>query len=270
MLILKPMTKNKISERLKGLTVGLVCSVLLVGGIVLANTYYADMVNVYQNEESEENFGGVTFEKEDFTEGFDVNSVPIYDTYGNEYYNIDVTCSTDDRATTTAEDGGTGISTGGYAAETICYWQNPISDKDLVVEDLYLDVTETFSAASTMSVATTTSGGTMPTYPFNQWRTATSGTLTVIASTTVATTKDSQLTGFIGIENYPGTVIDLFGGKADATNAFVTSTKFILDADDFIVVSWHPFGFASTGALTIAGAQTGNVILKGKAYVRGE
>ena len=259
----------------KGLVIGITAAILLVGGLVLAfpdgvqktfniaGDYIEAPANIV-----EETFGGIVHEAEDFTEGFKIDDNWVYDGDGNKYYNISVNCSTDNRATTTADDAGTGISTAGFAAMTICYWQNPLENYDLVVEDLYLDVFETFSIASTMSVASTTSGGTMAQYPYQQWRNATSGTLTLIASTTVATTKDSEATGFIGIENYPGTVIDLFGGKADATNAFVTSTAFVLDADDYVVVSWHPYGATSTRSFDALGGFTGDVWLHGKAYLR--
>ena len=259
--LLKAMNKIKqIIGQWKGLTIGLSMAVLFVGVFALANSYYADTVNVYQSGESEENFSGVVFEEEDFTEGFKVDGKQMYDTYGNKYYNINVNCETDNRATTTAD----AIDGTGLATMTICYWQNPLVDKDLVIEDLRLDVIETFSFASTLQTGTTTSLSTQAVYPYNVW-TAPDGTATlatstpsVIASTTVSTSFDSAIHGMIGIDTEPGGAI-----IADAD-------EFVLDGDAFIIVGWTPYAATSTASFDVAGAFTGDVVMTGKAYVRGE
>ena len=269
MLIFKPMNKNKISERFKGLTVGLVCSVLLVGGIVLASTYYADTVNVYQNGESEENLGGITFEVEDFVEGFKVNSEWVRDTDNLGYYNISVAGNFDNSATTTGE-------TGEWGTTTFAFWQNPNSEKDVIVEDLYLDVTEAFYFnADGLKCSTTTSKGSMPYYPNNVWTassTDTSSGLTIIASTTIGTTFNSKniSDGFIGVNSHPGTAFPTVSGEGHASS----TDKFVLGGDEFIVCTWNLDANATSTASTIpvseGGGFTGAIKLKGKAFLREE
>lgn len=273
------MIKKDIKNQIK--TYLIVCLALVIaGGFVVAANYTSEQnINVegdynYYGSNPEEfveeamGSGGPSLRVPwDFKEGIEVDGKYIVDGNRIDYYNISVDGQTDNRATTTADDSGTGISANGFAAITVAYWTNPDPDNDMIIEDLRIDVFETFSFAGSFSVASTTSGGSLIAYPYQQWRNATSGALTIIASTTVATTKDSKKTGFIGIENYPGTVFNNYEtGSAGDKDA--TTTSFILGPGESTVVSWHPYGATSTRSFTEEGAFTGDFRLLGKAFMR--
>lgn len=234
---------------------------ILVGSIGLAG-----VINIYINDDGDvdvvnpENAGGITADIENFWEGFEVDGETVIDGDGVEYYNISVNCETDNRSTTTAD----GIDGDGFATITGCYWENPNPDDDLVIEDLRFDVIETFSIAGTWQAGTTTSLSTQTAYPYNIW-TAPDGTATlatstpgVIASTTVSTTFESEANGMIGVDTEPGGAI-----IADAD-------EFILQGGSFIVAGWTPYEATSTRSFEVGGGFTGDVIMSGKAYKRGE